>query len=198
MNDHIPGGQVYEAMLSVLTREVWPRTLADIGVSRTVPYDQLVEIANREVPEGTVPNHRIILELLCAAEQVCETNSSESKEKLAAAVLDARAFNEWNQFNRVKSLASAKAKAEKEDPLDTKLTMSGGKASVEFNLGHAPSNEQMVEAVIAGAAGTIGLPDLNVLLTYFRDGAAYLEKRIAKGDTRRLRVVTGNKKDQEP
>lgn len=188
MNDQFPGGQVYEALLSVLVRELWPRTLADIGASRTMPYVRLVEAANREVPPDPVPNHRIITDLMRAAEQVCETNSIKSKESLARAVTEARAFGEWERSHNVEMVDT------EEDPFDTKIAMRGSNGEARLNLGHAPTVEQMVEAMISTTETASGEPaDLCMLLNYFKDAAAYLEKRIASGATRRLRIV---KKDQ--
>jgi hypothetical protein len=219
MNDQFPGGQVYEALLSVLVRELWPRTLADIGASRTMPYVRLVEAANREVPPDPVPNHRIITDLMRAAEQVCKTNSIKSKESLARAVTEARAFGEWERSHNVEmvdtgedpfdtKIAMRGSNGEArlnlghaptveqmvEDPFDTKIAMRGSNGEAGLNLGHAPTVEQMVEAMISTTETASGKPaDLRMLLNYFKDAAAYLEKRIASGATRRLRIV---KKDQ--
>jgi hypothetical protein len=183
--------EMHKTLLNMLARELWPRTLDDLGVSSTTSYAQLVEIANRELPPTLeTPNLRIYIDLLHAAKQVCATNtfdSVESMKELARVVSEAKAFHEWReQLDNVTSLNTAP----KEDPLDTKFTMRGVKGNVELNLGKAPTAEQMIEATISATESTSGQPaDLAALLNYFKKAVDYLEKRIAEGATRRLRLV---------
>lgn len=190
--DTLPGGEMHEALLETLEREVWPRTLAELGVSRTISFNELADTVNREVLQIEPFSKRIGVELFRAAEQVCETNSCESKETLAEVVLEARAFLEWVKTKNITSMSAALAdvKAKKEDPLDTKLMLRGPRSDVEMNLSKDPATEQMVEASISAIESATGQPvNLDAVLIWYKDAATYLEKRMARGDFRRLRIV---------
>jgi len=190
--DTLPGGEMHEALLETLEREVWPRTLAELGVSRTISFNELADTVDREVLQIEPFSKRIGVELFRAAEQVCETNSCESKETLAEVVLEARAFLEWVKTKNITSMSVALAdvKAKKEDPLDTKLMLRGPRSDVEMNLSKDPATEQMVEASISAIESATGQPvNLDAVLIWYKDAATYLEKRMARGDFRRLRIV---------